>query len=646
MDLSILSFNILGEVVTCVLSLVFCIVVFMTFSFSETKQRLFMYGGVSSFCASFFNILSAINITFYQTTPICISFISSTLYFVFLLIIPLVLTSYVLDVVCQNDKYSKLLNSINGIVFAIWISIVLLNLKTGWIFRFDKEIGYVRGPLKYLTYVLTAYYAFVAIISTLKNIKRLPRRIIFVFSGFPFLSLIFLSLQVIDNKILLTGTASFGALLFAYITIQSDLLDFDSITGLQSENKLRRDINSKSIAKKNENYYLYVLSIENMNMIQMNMDHPQHRKMLIDIAKEFIKAFERKSYCISASRFAGIANTEEQVIKAAKNIEQYISQLYEDVNNGLPSPLETYSTAISSTNEESSYENIIEVINNRLQKSKNDGVRTLCFCDDAILVDMERKRVIHKILKRELKLDSEQFQVWFQPIHSVKKDKFVYMEALSRLQNTELGDITPGEFVTVAESRGLIEKLGFVAFEKVCKFISENKELIPAVSINFSVYQMTNPNLVQNVLSTIKRFNLKPENIIMEITESIFIDNYDIVLNNMTALANEGVQFYLDDFGTGYSNLANVVGLPFSTIKMDRSLVLMMEENEKGVQLFQNLVSTFKDAGFKILVEGVETNNQNRLVETTKIDYIQGFLYTRPLPPNECLETFRRQLKK
>ena len=106
------------------------------------------------------------------------------------------------------------------------------------------------------------------------------------------------------------------------------------------------------------------------------------------------------------------------------------------------------------------------------------------------------------------------------------------------------------------------------------------------------------------------------------------------------------MKFYLDDFGTGYSNLTNVISLPFSTIKMDRSLVITMEEGQKGVSLFFDLVSTFKEVGFKILVEGVETNNQNYLVERAGVDYIQGFLYSRPLPPAECVELLKRTENK
>ena len=325
---------------------------------------------------------------------------------------------------------------------------------------------------------------------------------------------------------------------------------------------------------------------------------------------------------------------------------EYISSLNANMEGILPASLEVYTAAIQFSKDEVVYDNIIEILSNMIFKSKAKGLRQLQICDEAILVDMDRKRYIYKILKNELRLDSEQFQVWFQPIYSLKEKRFTYMEALSRLKNTDIGDIMPAEFVQIAESKGLIEKLGNVAFEKVCKFISENRNLVQAVSINFSVYQMMNPNLVQNVLGTIGRFGLQPSNIIMEITESIFIDNFDLVRKNMIQLAVAGIKFYLDDFGTGYSNLANVIGLEFSTIKIDRSLVLKMEESSKAENLISNLIGTFKDADLSILVEGVETNNQNDLVIKAGADYIQGFLYSRPLPPDECIELLKHQKEK
>ena len=129
----------------------------------------------------------------------------------------------------------------------------------------------------------------------------------------------------------------------------------------------------------------------------------------------------------------------------------------------------------------------------------------------------------------------------------------------------------------------------------------------------------------------------------MEITESIFIESFEAIRLRMEQLAKEGIIFYLDDFGTGFSNFANVITLPFSTIKIDRSFVLMMEKSEKMSSLVNSLIKTFKDNGLKILVEGVETENQDSLVKKAGTDYIQGFLYERPLPASEVIEIFKKQ---
>lgn len=640
MNFASLQYNVIGELITCVFSLILCFNIILSFSLYDRRHRLFLYGSIASFFAAFFDILAVICITNYTKYPVALSTFISTCFFVFLIAIPFLLASYASDVAFAYKSTIKVAYTFSGIVYAIYLIIVFLNIKTGWIFRYDPVEGYVRGPLKFLTYILTVWYSVTTIIVVALNKRSIARRLFYVFIIYPFVSLFFLFFQFMDNSVILTGISSFSALFFAYIAIQSDLIEFDLVTGLMTETKLK-----KYVALKSSEGVLYVISIDNMSIIQSNMDVTALNTMLLNLGKEMSKYFERNTYHISTNRFAGICKTKEQVIIYSKAIEKYISELNNSLDTILPSPMEIYSSSIAFSKGEVSYENLIEVVNNMLVKCKNDNNRTMQFCDEAILVDMERKRYIHKVLKRELRLDSEQFQVWYQPIYSISEKKFTYMEALSRLNNTEFGNIPPGEFVGVAESRGLIEKLGFVAFEKVCKFISTNKDIVKAVSINFSVYQMSNPNLVENVLSTIQRFNLSPSNIIMEITESIFIDNYELVLNNMQSLAKTGVKFYLDDFGTGYSNLANVIALPFSTIKIDRTLVLMAEESRKGERLFSNLVSTFKDAELNILVEGVETNNQNYLVERAGADLIQGFLYSRPLPENECIELLRKQEK-
>ena len=547
------------------------------------------------------------------------------------------MTSYVCDMAIQSKRKRKVFNCVLGIVQSLYFVFVIINVKTGWIFSFDEAEGYIRGPAKNITYILSMAYGLAIVLTVIIQRKLIARRIFWVFILYPVLSLYFVGIQFFFPKILLTGVASFTSVLFAYMTIQSYTMEINLKTGLMTENRLRR-----RISMQRHGGALYVMTIENINMIQSSLDVLELNQMYLKLGEIFMTHFPRNAYILSINRLAAIGKNMEEVQKESKELLSDIKKLCSDINSIIPIPIESYSAALQFSKDDKDYDSMIDLLNSLLTRAKISQLKNLQICDESVFADRERKRCIYKILKRELNLESEQFQVWFQPIYSIKNKKFEYMEALSRLRGTELGDISPQEFVQVAENRGLIEMLGFVAFEKVCKFISENRDTVNAVSINFSVYQMMNPKVVENVLKTIERFNLSPSNIIMEITESIFIDNYELVMKHMMELAKAGVKFYLDDFGTGYSNLTNVISLPFSTIKMDRSLVLAMEDGQKGVSLFFDLVSTFKGVGFTILVEGVETNNQNYLVERAGVDYIQGFLYSRPLPPQECVELLKR----
>ncbi|MBP5519608.1 MAG: EAL domain-containing protein [Treponema sp.] len=637
MEFGASNYYIIGELITCWVSLLLCVNIVLSFSLYDKRQRLFLYATGATFLAALFDIFSVFAITFYEDIPIPLCTLVSTIYFIFLIVCPYVMSEYALDIAAEHSKYKKVWSTISTSVYIIYLLIILINTKTGWVFRYDFFQGYIRGPLKYMTYSLSAFYGGFIILTVVIYRKSLARRLFWVFVAYPFVSLFFVGIQFFYPHVILTGIASFTSVLFAYVTVQSYLMEMNFVTGLMTEGKLK-----KRLSMQKKGGVLYIFTIDNINMVQSCLDVAELNLMFHKIGSIFLNYYPRDSYIISINRLAAIGRTIDEVSEKGNLISEEIKKLSLDINSFIPIPIESYSAAIEFSKDDNEYDSMIDLVNNMLNKAKLNQLHKLQICDESIFVDRERKRYIYRILRRELNLDSEQFQVWFQPIYSIEKKKFVYMEALSRLQSTELGDIPPQEFVQVAENRGLIEMLGFVAFEKVCKFISDNRDTVDAVSINFSVYQMMNPNVVANVLDTIKRFSLTPSNIIMEITESIFIDNYELVMKNMLELTKAGVKFYLDDFGTGYSNLTNVISLPFSTIKMDRSLVLAMEESQRGVSLFFDLVSTFKGVGFKILVEGVETNNQNYLVERAGVDYIQGFLYSRPLPAQDCIELFKR----
>lgn len=631
-----LDYYILAEVCTAIFSVVLLYIVFVTFSPYERKHRLFLYATIGCLLSALFDIVSVFCTTFYKSVSPSVTMGVQTGFYFTLLFIPLMITFYSLELAFSNRKNARVLYWLSFLIYFAYIIILLINLKTGFVFRVDPELGYQKGPLKNITYILTFVYMIIIETTMIIHRRFISKRVSTTIFLYPVIGIGILAVQFFYPKLLLTGTSSLASILLCYMAIQADMLDFDMVTGLMSEHKLENHVQLK-----NTSGVLFVLSLDNIDFFETNLVRYDFDAMLLEIGRKFQKLFD-SAYYSPDHRFSAIVKNEDVLREKYKELQTFFKEMYTLNHMVIAVPLEYYSAALQFNKGNKSYANVKTIINTLLYKAKVEGSKEIKFCDETVLMQMARKEQIFEILKRELTLESKQFTVHYQPIYSVKEHRFIYMEALSRLGGTELGDISPAEFVPVAESRGLIERLGNVAFEKICKFISDNRSVVEAVSINFSIYQMTNPGIVKTVLDTIAKFGLKPSNIIMEITESIFIDNYEIVSKNIMELAEAGIKFYLDDFGSGYSNLANVVMLPFSTVKMDRSLVLAMENNNKNYVLFSNLVSTFKGSDLKVLVEGIENEEQNGKVIAAGVDYIQGFLYSRPLCEEDCLNLLRK----
>ena len=190
---------------------------------------------------------------------------------------------------------------------------------------------------------------------------------------------------------------------------------------------------------------------------------------------------------------------------------------------------------------------------------------------------------------------------------------------------------------------GLIVRLGEIVLDKSCRFISElMKDNIDfeAISVNFSVQQIMRSDIVEKVVDTVRRYDIPPEKLRIEITESVIIDNFMHVKQMMEELGAIGIKFYMDDFGTGYSNLSNMIELPFEYLKIDKSLIYSAEKSEKAYFILMFISQAFIKQNVKILTEGVETQRQEKIVETIGASYIQGFRFARPVNGNTAKEYF------
>ncbi|MEO1924029.1 MAG: GGDEF domain-containing phosphodiesterase, partial [Nautiliaceae bacterium] len=238
-------------------------------------------------------------------------------------------------------------------------------------------------------------------------------------------------------------------------------------------------------------------------------------------------------------------------------------------------------------------------------------------------------------------IKKDKFCVFYQPIVDVKEKRIFGAEALIRwIKNGEI--VPPFKFIPILEERGLIKEVGAIVMDKVFRFIKEEKLNIP-ISINVSAKQV-HLNFYKEVLDLIEKYSISPSNVILEVTESVLMENLEILLKNIKELNAVGIRFEIDDFGTGYSSLAYLKKLPICALKIDRAFIKDLPDDEEDVSISKAIISMGHSLGKKIIAEGVETKEQLKFLEENNCDYIQGYYFGKPMPKDEFL-TFLREFR-
>ena len=232
--------------------------------------------------------------------------------------------------------------------------------------------------------------------------------------------------------------------------------------------------------------------------------------------------------------------------------------------------------------------------------------------------------------------ERDELFVDYQPIVSLQNQTLIGFEALVRWLHPEVGLVPPKDFIPVAEETGLILTIGQTVLESACRQAHEWQETYagsPAlfVSVNLSVKQFNQPDLVENIASLLDKFQLPPRCLKLEITESVFSDNIEAAVGLLTQLRELGVQLSIDDFGTGYSSLSYLQRFPIDTLKIDRSFVTQMMENEENLAIVRTIVALAQNLGMDVVAEGVETEDQLSLLRKLECENGQGFLFSTPL---------------
>ncbi|MDB5563373.1 MAG: hypothetical protein JWN11_2791, partial [Hyphomicrobiales bacterium] len=231
-----------------------------------------------------------------------------------------------------------------------------------------------------------------------------------------------------------------------------------------------------------------------------------------------------------------------------------------------------------------------------------------------------------------------QLRLHYQPQVRADNGSLQGVEALARWTHPVLGEISPGRFIVLAETCGLIEAIGEWALDAACRQLKDWRARgfdVPQVSVNISPLHFRNRDLFSRVVEILDRHELSPHMLTVEITEGVMMDDCPASMENARALHDYGIGLSMDDFGTGYSSLSHLAKLPITELKIDRSFMAELEADANSQAVARAVIRIGQSLGLTVVAEGVETEAQRRFLTALQCDVLQGYLVSRPLPPRE-----------
>lgn len=446
-----------------------------------------------------------------------------------------------------------------------------------------------------------------------------------------------------------------GGLVLGYKVLY--MLFYDSLTGLPNRLLFARQLTQlkqRNQLAKDGLIAVLCIDLERFNLINEALGYEAGNRLLMYTARRLKHCLDSTAIVarIGADEFGvaiKIAGEISEAIDLATAIERELATAYQlneqnvSVSVSLGLAINQLGQACKSSKRENftesrgedfSSEELIRASHTAMYKAKASGkTRYQVFAT----------RMHEQALKRlQLEADLQQgianreFELYYQPIISLKTAKIVGFEALVRWQSPKRGFVSPGAFIPVAEETGSIVALGEWILEAACcqmrqwqrQFNHCNSLLI---SVNLSSQQFSQPNLIEQIEGILQFSNLNSKNLKLEITESMVMEDVENTIALLNRLKNLGIKLSMDDFGTGFSSFSYLHRFPLDTLKVDRSFVSNMSEGTKNQEIVSTIVMLAHKLGMDVIAEGIETETEKQILQSLNCEYGQGYLFAKPL---------------
>ena len=598
-------------------------------SFQSKQFRLYMIVGIIDIML---NILSC-TIEEYAP-PVSLMLLVNLAFLVVHMCVPYICTEYVLMMLRGGSLPVK-----NKLIFSIpfaFIEILILSSPFSDMIFYCDSTGYHHGPYHILTYATMGLYLVVAVVEIIirrKNVENISLAfLIFIIS----VSSGVAGIQAFFSDVLLSGLGISLSVFLMYFTIEDPAVFIDPLT--ESMNRSGFMKLTGEFRKEERPYSLLVVALDNFKILNEVFGVEGGDVILKLLVNELHKRYPQgRVFRYNGDTFCIVVNKDIECTKEAGEIKKIIHKNW--MINGVAVDLSACICIVYADKCAESDTDLIKAIDYSLKSAKQMGKGQMFVYDDAASEDMVRGAAIEQAMLNAI--ESRSFEVHYQPIYDTVSHSIHSLEALARLNVPEYGYVSPEEFIRIAEQNGMIIEIGNLVLDEVCKFIIDGKleeKGIEFVEVNLSVVQCMQENYHQIVVDILKKRGVSPKMVNLEITETAAAYSEDILVRNMARMRLADLEFSMDDYGSGYSNINYIVKMPFSIIKIDKIFVWSAFKKGKMRRILENTVSMFHDINMRVVAEGVEDKEMADTLATMGVEYLQGFYYSKPLPPGRLLE--------
>ncbi len=528
----------------------------------------------------------------------------------------------------QNIHWKYLLT--NGIA-AVDTFFVLTSPFTKWMYYLDENNTLQHGPLMGVRYGVSFVLLFLIVADLIRHqrlLTKLQKQVAYCYTVSVIVGLV---VMIINSRILAINFSISVALLLGYLALKSPSDSKDEDTGAGNLQDFRNAMNAYFRAR-NE-FSLMCVEYESFDYYEKVLGSKYTKDIAKVLAERISSTVQRNLlYRISRKRFAVLLPHKDPQIKA------YAADLIQSAGEaldlqGISVKLEPSICVLHSPESIAYVEDVDDAIDYAFKERKHSGKSVEPFSpEESVIVKKRRDQAILRVLKRAV--NSNEFQVVFQPIFSSSSNKYTYAEAFARLSDQTLGDIAPAEFIPLAEKNGLIVRIGEIVLDNVCRFIHDHVREgsgFEGISVNLSPIQCMQFDFADKTIAVMEKYKVPPHMIEFELTAETMSHVHETFTPNMERLSSLGIRFTIDNYAVNMADAPLLTAIPLSNIKISRVVTDKIIESDRLVPAMKGSISSLKDLGYHVIATGIETAETAEQFKTFGCDYLQGFYYSTPL---------------